>query len=218
MKYSHYLRLERAIATSDRGGILERWRYGTRLRSDPRMVTPNGNLRHGKLAQLIADAKADGIVISDREIQRRLQCARAYRSEAEIRLAADGFKGWADLYSAGFPAVQVPLDADTAEFDPRDDGERRQDIAKEIERAAQEQGGQLALFFDHFPADRFGRLATLADLRKYEVECAERTERHQEADRRRAAYLARLLNAVGGDESKTWAEANEALHGNGGAA
>lgn len=216
MKYSALIKLERAIAASDRGGILERWRWGTRILGDPKMVTPNGNLRHGRLAQLIADAKADGIELTEQEVQRRLKCARAYRSEAEIRESAHGFKNWDELARAGFPAVQVTLDADTEPYDPRTPEERRHDAAREIERRAKEEsGGQLTLF-DHFPADRFDQLAVLADLRKWAVESAEWTERHAEADRKRIAYLDRLSAAVGGDESKTWQEADEALHGKGG--
>lgn len=211
MKYFRYLRLERAIAASDRGGILERWRWATRVLNDPQMVTPNGNLRHGKLAELIAEAKADGHDAAQREFQRRLQCARAYRSDAEIRRAADTFPNWSDLYDAGFPPVQVPLDADTEPFDPRDPDEKRRDAAKELERAAREEAdGQLTLF-DYFPAERFSHLSTLAELRKYAEEMAEWTERQADADKRRLAYVRQLLAAVQGDESQTWADAQAAL-------
>jgi hypothetical protein len=214
MKYSAYLRLERAIAAGDRGGILDRWRWGTRMLNDPKMVTPNGHLRHGKLTQLIADAKADGITLTEQEIQRRFKCARAYQSEAEIRESAHGFKNWDELARAGFPAVQVPLDADTEPYDPRTPDEKRRDAVREIERRAKEQaGGQLALFYDHFPADRFGTLAPLGELLKYATDNAEWTERQAEADRRRIAYVERLLAAVGGNENATWEEAQAALEG-----
>lgn len=211
MKPSPYLQLERTIAASDRGGILERWRWAARMLSDPRMVTPNGHLRHGKLAQLIAEAKADGLTLTEQEIQRRFKCARAYRSEAEIRESAHGFKSWDELARAGFPPVQVPLDADTDPFDARTPAEVRHDTAREIERRARdEDSGQLALF-EHFPADRFGPKTRLALLLEYAADNAERTQRHARADRKRIEYVNRLLAAAGGDENATWEEAQAAL-------
>jgi hypothetical protein len=80
MSSTRYLQLERHIAASDTGGILERWRYGIRLLDDARRTTPAGNLRHGVLAELVAEARASGYPLSEREIQRRIQCARAYPS------------------------------------------------------------------------------------------------------------------------------------------
>jgi hypothetical protein len=217
MRNSPYLKLERVIAASDRGGILERWRWAIRMLADPKMVTPNGHLRHGKLAELIAEAKADGITLTEQEIQRRFKCGRRYRSEAEIRESAHGFKNWDELARAGFPAVQVTLDADMEPFDPRTPDEKRRDAAKAAARLAEEEsGGQLTLF-DYFPAERFDPLATLAELRKYAVECDERTARHADADRRRHAYLDRLFAAVGGNENATWEQAQAALDARGGA-
>jgi hypothetical protein len=211
MRFTRYLRLERHIAASDTGGILERWRFGARLLADGKMTTPAGNLRHGVLARLIAEAKADGHAITEQEIQRRLRCARTYRSEAEIHESAHGFRNWDELARAGFPPVQVTLEDDTDPFDPRDPDEKRRDAARELARLAEEEGaGQIALF-EYFPADQFDSFATLADLRKYAEESAEWTERHVRKDQERFNYLARLLGAVKGDESKTWAEAQAAL-------
>lgn len=211
MKYTRYLQLERHIAASDTGGILERWRYGARLLADGKMTTPAGNLRHGKLAQLIAEAKADGHSITDQEVQRRLRCARTYRSEAEIRESAHGFKNWDELARAGFPPVQVPLDAETDPYDPRDADEKRRDAARELARIAEEEGGGQLALFEHFPADQFDSLATIAELRKYAEESAEWTERHARKDRERFEYLDKLSAAVGGDENATWERAQAAL-------
>jgi hypothetical protein len=207
MRQSRYLRMERAIAASDAGGIIERWRFGARLLADAKRITAAGNLKHGVLAELIAEARADGIQLSEREIQRRLQCARAYQSEAEIRHAVAGFETWRDLSEAGFPAVQVPLDADTGPFDPRDEDEKRRDAARDLARRGQEAAGQLSLF----PDDKFGEMSTLADLAKYAAEMAEITERYARRDEERGEYLKSLIDAVGGDLSKTWGEAQEAL-------
>ncbi len=216
MRYTRYLRLERHIAASDTGGIIERWRFGRRLLDDPAAVTPAKNLRHGVLDQLIAEANAQGFRLSKTEVNYRMQCGRAYASEAEISTACGDFKTWSDLRAAGFPPVQVPLDADTEPFDPRDPDEKRRDAVREIERLAKEEaGGQMTLFDYGFPADRFGVLATLAELRKWAVENAEWTERQAQADRRRLAYLDRLFAAVGGNENATWEQAQAALDAQG---
>lgn len=209
MKYTRYLRLERNIAASDTGGIIERWRYGRRLIEDGEAVTPAGNLRHGILAGLIAVATKDGRKLSEREIRYRLQCARAYATEAEIGRASADFEYWWALISAGFPAVQVPLDADAEPYDPRDADERRRDAARDLARRGEEAAGQLSLF----PDDRFTELSTLAELAKYATEMAEMTERYARKDRERAEYLQSLIDAVDGDMSKTWAEAQAVLDG-----
>lgn len=210
MRYTRYLRLEKHIAASDAGGIIERWRFGARLLADEKMTTPAGNLRHGMLAQLIAEAKADGYVLTEQEVRRRLRCAQAYLSDAEIRESAHGFKNWDELARSGFPPVQVSLEADTEPYDPRDPDEKRRDAARELARLTEENGGQLALF-DHFPADRFDPLATLAELTKWANEMADWTQRQAEADRKRLAYLKELTDAVNGDLGKTWEQAQAAL-------
>lgn len=207
MRYARYRKLERAIADSDNGGIIERWHYGRKLIEDGDATTPAKNLRHGVLGGLIASARKEGVKLSEREIQYRLKAARAYESEAEIRKILADFPNWWQLIQAGFPAAQVTLDADTAPFDPRTPAERRQDMAKEIERRAREEGSGQLVLFEHFPADRFDSLATLAELRKYAVEMFEWTERQADADRRRLAYVDQLLAAVNGNERATWEQA-----------
>lgn len=210
MRDSKYLRYEKRIAASDTGGILERWAMARALLADSKKTTSAGNLKHGALERILADAKAAGLPITEREIQYRLKCARAYASEAEIRTACSDFKTWTDLRAAGFPTVQVPLGTDTDPFDPRDEDEKRRDAARELSRIAQENAGQLALF-DHFPAERFDPLATLADLTKWANDMADWTERQAEADRKRLAYVKELTDAVDGDLGKTWEEAQAAL-------
>lgn len=39
---------------------------------------------------------------------RRLQCARTYETEAQIRHVVADFETWSDLRAAGFPPVGVP--------------------------------------------------------------------------------------------------------------
>jgi hypothetical protein len=128
------LRLEKKISASDRGGILERWRYGRTLLADPKLTTTAGHLRHGVTELLINAATAAGLKLSEREIRRRLQCARTYSTDAEIGRAAADFEGWTALADAGFP----PL-ADQAE------------------------GVKPTLADQHTPATTPWQLATLAD-------------------------------------------------------
>jgi len=212
MRYARYLRLEKYIAASDTGGIIERWRFGRRLLEDDAATTPAGNLRHGVLANLTGNASSRGYRLSEREIQYRLQAGRTYATEAEIRTASADFADWTELRNAGFPPVDVPPDA--LPFDPRDADEKARDAARELARRSGERGeqDQLALF-DYFPDDKFTELTTLGELAKYAGEMAALTERYARKDRDRAAYLDSLIGAVNGDLGKTWAEAQAALDG-----
>lgn len=207
MRDSRFFRYEKNIAASDTGGILERWAMGHDLLADPKRVTPAGNLKHGVLAELISKAAKRGFKITEREIQRRMACARAYATEAEIRHAVTDFETWHDLVAAGFPPVQVPLDAGTEPYDPRDEDEKRRDAARELARRGQEAAGQLSLF----PDDTFDELSTLTELAKYANEMSAMTDRYVRRDRERAQYLKALIDAVDGDMSKTWGEAQAAL-------
>jgi len=211
MRYARYLRYEKNIAASDTGGVLERWAFGRRLLEDGDATTPAGNLKHGVLAKLIGNATVAGFKIGEREIQRRLQAARTYPTEAQIRLAVDGFGTWSDLYNAGFPPVEMPADAEP--FDPRDADERARDAARELARHGERGSENQLSLFDYFPDDRFTELSTLAELAKYAAEMAELTERYRQRDEERAAYLARLISAVNGDMHATWEEAQAALDG-----
>jgi hypothetical protein len=211
MKYAKYVQHAKYIAASDSGSIRERWRLGRSLLTDPEATTPAGHLKHGVLGKLIAKAAAAGAKLTQTEISRSLRCGKAYPSEAEISRAATAFGNWWALVEKGFPPIEVTLDADTDSFDPRTDGERQRDAVAELARLGDEAASKQLTLFELFPADRFGKLATLTELDKYAVECDERTERHLEADRRRRAYLNQLFAAVGGNENATWEEAQAAL-------
>jgi hypothetical protein len=210
MRYARYLRQEKYIRASDTGGILERWKYGRRLLEDDTATTAAGNFRHGVLAKLIGHAESRGYKINEREIQRRLQAARTYQTEAEIRQALTDFETWDELLNAGFPAVERPADAER--YDPRDADEIARDTARALIRARADADSeeQLALF-EYFPDDRFTELSTLAELAKYADEMADLTERFAQRDRERADYLRRLIAAAGGDLSATWEQAQAAL-------
>lgn len=213
MRYAQYLKAEGHISAADSGGILERWRYGRRLLCDDTAMAKSGkSLKHGVLERLIAHAKAKGYRLSEREIQRRLACGRAYPTEAQIRQMLADFDTWDDLHSAGFPAVE--RSPDEPDYDPRWSDERARDVQNQGARLLPEQDDeeQLALF----PDDRFHDLSTLAEMAKYAEEMAEITARFAERDAERSAYMRRLIDAVDGDMSTTWAEARQALGAQGG--
>lgn len=205
-RYGRYLRLEKNIAASDTGGILERWRYGRRLLSDGKATTLAGNLRHGVLASLIADAKADGYRLTEQEIQRRLRCARTYQTEAEIRELTHGFQNWDEVARAGFPPVEVTDPGDP--YDPRDADEKWRDFRAQEERRKAENPEQLTFelpaFFSH---DTFGPRTRLSDLMAACDESERMTANFVKRDNERRAYVDELLAAVGGDDGKTWYEA-----------
>lgn len=214
-RYGRYLRLEKNIAASDTGGILERWRYGRRLLSDGKATTPAGNLRHGVLASLVADATAEGYKLSEQEIQRRLKCARTYATEAEIRELTHGFQNWDEAARAGFPQVEVPGDAEP--FDPRDADEKRRDAENERKRRQAENPRQAVLFdWDppvKFHGDEHGPRTTVKELEAACDRSEEWTARMAVIDGERRSYVDELAAAVGGDTDKTWYEAEQRRRG-----
>lgn len=203
---SRYLQQEQRIAAAGQAGIWERWRWGLRLLADAERITANGNLRHGVLDELIRAATTRGHRLSEREIRYRLQAARAYPTEAQIRHAGADFEDWTTLREAGFP----PYDTDPHEppADARDADERARDAARQLAELA---GDQLSLF----PDDMFGPLATLDELAKYAEEMRELTARFALRDTERSAYLAQLIDAAAGDMSVTWEQAERLLRGAG---
>jgi hypothetical protein len=206
MSTTPYRRIERAIAAADAGTVWERWVYGRRLLCDPSATTPAGELRPGKLAGLIEAASRAGVRLSDEEILGRLRAARAYPCESQIRRALRLYGTWDALIEAGFP--ECGADPGEQPYDPRTVAERAQQAERQL---ALGEPDQLALF-ELFPDDRFSELSTLADLAKYAGESAEITERFARRDRERADYLKSLIDAVDGDMSRTWAEAQTALN------
>ncbi len=207
MRYTRYLRLEKNIAASDTGGILERWRFGRRLLEDGKATTPNGNLRHGVLARLIAEASESGYKLSEREIQWRLKCARTYLTEAQIRSSTSDFANWTDLVSAGFPAVEVSDDGEP--YDPRDADEKWRDFRNEQQRRAAENAGQAALFElpTHFSHDTFSPRTRVGDLIATCDESERMTANYAKRDTERRAYVTELEKAAGGNLDMTWYEA-----------
>jgi hypothetical protein len=211
VKTQQYLKQEKAIAFCDGGSIRGRWRWGLRLLRDPTAMASEKSLRHGVSEQLITVAKRAGLNLSEREIQWRLQCARTYPTEGQIRTASSDFSTWYDLRVANFPPYPAdPLDPPA---DHRDDAERHRDLARQLMNHATDQ-------LELFPLDTFDQAtSTLEELQRYTEEQDALTARFVARGASRRDYLERLILAADGDLSTTWGVAHErlsALEGDGG--
>jgi hypothetical protein len=204
--FDAYGRQERAIHAADVSTLRERWEYGRRLLCDPAATGRDGELRPGVMESLITAARRRGVALAEEEIRARLAAGKAYPCESQVRRAREHFENWAALEDAGFPEVGR-ADPGDLPYDPRGAAEKAAAADRQL---ALGDPDQLALF-EFFPDDRFDALSTLAELRKYAADSAERTERHARKDRERLEYLDRLSDAVRGDESRTWQEAQAAL-------
>lgn len=206
MKVAQYLRAEKAINAAEAGGIRSRWFYGLRLLKDPEVMSPGGGgLKHGVAAQLVAETTARGMKLSAREIQYRIQCARTYPTEAQIRNAIADFDTWFALTKAGFPAYPVPSDEPLA--DHRTEEEKRRDAARRLLDLIGEQGAL-------FPLDQFEPAeSTVKDLQDYADQMTALTERFAKRDLERNAYVASLAAAVDNDLSRTWEDAHRLAFG-----
>jgi hypothetical protein len=206
MKTTQYIRQENAIAAADAGGMRERWMWGLRLLRDADAFAPGSSqLKPGRSDELVASAKAAGRKLSEREIRRRLQCARAYRTESEFGRAVAEFSSWSDLADANFP--QFPGEDGDLPADHRTDTERKRDFARAVADMVGEQGTL-------FPLDRYEPTeATLKDLEDYYAEMSGLTERFAKRDRERREYLDRLAEVAAGDMSTTWQSAHTRAFG-----
>jgi hypothetical protein len=207
MRITQYMRAERDVLAADGSGIRARWLFGLRLLADRELLADGGGLKHGVAAKLVAEAQSRGMTLSEQEIQRRLRCARAYPTEAQIRHAMTDFGTWFELINAKFPAYPAPDGEAPADY--RTTEERRRDNARRLADAI---GAQGALFpLDEFePAD-----STLKDLHDYADEQDRMTANFVARGQRRREYLAALDAAAGGDLSVTWADAHRTAFGDG---
>lgn len=201
MKITQYIRQEKAIAAAAVNDIRERWMWGLRLLRDPEAFSPGSSqLKPGRADELVRGAKAAGLKLTVREIQYRLQCARAYRTESQITNAGAQFEDWSALRAAGFPAT-VAEDGELP-ADHRTDAERARDHARAIVDLIGEQGTLFPLA-DFEPAE-----TPLKDLKAYADEMAELTARFRKRDEERRAYLDTLIEAASGDLSTSWQDAH----------
>ncbi|MGH2899817.1 MAG: hypothetical protein ACRDMZ_14180 [Solirubrobacteraceae bacterium] len=195
-----YRRLQRAIVRDDRRGIEARWLYGRALIADPRKMSAAGkSLRDGAIETLIADARAIGSSLSRREIQYRIQCARAYPTVAQLRTAACAFEDWTALREAGFPALgpstQVP------------DPEAELDA---LEATDSQEHEQLSMFPDIVRGVPLTQ-ATMRDVEAYAAEMRAMTASFARRDEERAEHLAKLRAVVGDDPAVLYVDAVAAL-------
>lgn len=205
MTASPYRRIEKAIAAADAGTVYERWLYGRRLLCDPSATTPDGELRPGKMAELIDAAAKAAVKLTEAEIRDRLAAGLRYPCESQLRRARALYGTWDALTATGFPEQEAEFGEQP--YDPRTAAEKTRQAERQL---ALGEPDQLPLF-ELFPDDQFSELSTIAELRKYAAEMAAWTERQAGKDAARLAYVSALADAVGGDESKTWAEAQAAL-------
>lgn len=203
MKTTQYVRQEKAIATADSSSIRERWMWGLRLLNDTEAMASEKSLRHGVADQLVAAATSAGHRLSEREIQRRLQCARTYRTESEIRHAVTDFETWRDLVNGGFPTYDAPDGEPLA--DHRTDAEREHDRARALAELVGDQGALFPLR-DFEPV-----VTTLKELADYADQQEELTARFVRHGQKRRAYLNELIEAAGDDLSVTWQVAHDRL-------
>lgn len=204
MKTTQYIRQEKAIAAADVRGIRERWLWGLRLlRDDDAFAPGSSQLKPGRADELVKAAKARGFKLSEREIRYRLQAARAYKTDEEIRQASAEFETWSDLVNSGFP--RYDSDPDEALADHRTDEEKRRDHARALVDQIGEQGALFPLT-DFEPTE-----TTLKELQEYTEQQEELTERFVKHDQKRRAYLDSLITALDGDLDATWQEAHERL-------
>jgi hypothetical protein len=206
VKLALYVKAERSIAAADSSGIRERWLWGLRLLADQEKITPAGNLKHGVREQLIAAAAKRGIKLSDSEIGRRLQCARAYPTEAQLTQILGEFASWNELHLANFPQMDKPADEPPADW--RTKQEKNHDHARAL-------AAQIDLQGELFPLSQFEPFeTTLNELEAYWEQQEKLTDNFIKTSRKRREYLDTMSAAVGGDLSATWADAHRAAFGN----
>lgn len=211
MKVAQYMHQEKAIAAADSSGIRERWTWGLRILADEEKVTSAGGLRNGVIEKLTAEAQKRGLkTLSRREIQWRLQLAKAYPTDSQLRTACAQFESWSALREAGFPAYEADPDEPAADY--RTDAEKARDRARQLANMTEpDPQGTL------FPLGKFEPSeATLQELKDYADEQADLTARFADRDAERRSYLDGLIAAAGDDLSWTWQEAHDAWTADGG--
>jgi hypothetical protein len=182
---------EGQVASAEAHGVLARWKWGRDVLADPRLVNLAGSLWRGRrIAEgLIEAAEAKGRSLSEREIQRRLQFARAYETEAQALAAVAVYGSWEGLHRAGFPPVMAPDEG----LDPEP-----------------EQGSLDEYLPGAFNFDGLLRPRAMTPLRVVVAYAGDR-KRKTAAARRRDRFvdeqLAELIEAAGGDLDVTYGEA-----------
>jgi hypothetical protein len=203
MRYERYKRIDNAIKASDSGGIWERWRYGRRCVCDDKMTTSNGSMLDGKLDWLVRRSGA-----SRREIQRRLQCARTYPQESQLRQILAQFRTWDDLHRANFPPV--PATEGERPYNPLETDEIIQQQNNATRRAtedAQYDDGAL------IPRDAFPDSTPMPEIDRWTDQELELQARGMGRAQRRRVYVDSLIKAGGDDwRNMNLGECERAFH------
>lgn len=232
MKYRKFDRLEQQIHGTGSASIKLRWKWGRLVLCDEEFTDPNGRLRWGAINELMAKAAARGWKLSRREVQYRVECARAYLTEAEIAHVCAQFEYWGDLRSAGFPPVEVASESAPQEpeepHDPRPPYEKRDAAVRQLNRILKspEANGQeplpgMRMFLPGFSPDTVGRETVFREAFKiHHYICQEVTpqlrqaaDRAEREDEEREEKLNRMFDAVGRNPEASLGEAEDMLLG-----
>jgi hypothetical protein len=223
MRLGEYGRIERDITAAGNGTIYHRWKYGRRLLCDTEITTPVGNFRHHAMAKLI---HASGGVLSERELQYRLQCGRTYPKRSQIRNVVADFEAWRELISAGFPAYEG--EEDELPYNPLATDEliiQHKTGAGRIGEDGQYEGGGIMPREDHeehgeepaegaiIPRDTFPDATPLSELVRWAEQERELARRFNARVDRLCYYIDSLIKAAHGDLNMTLGEAESRLHG-----
>ena len=215
MRFGEYGKIERDISTSENGTIYHRWRYGRRLLCDIEITTPKGNFKHGVLEKMV---RASGGKLSERELQRRLQCGRTYPKQSQIRHAVADYRSWRDLAAANFPPYEG--DEDELPYNPLATEELVKQHRTGSERFGEDDqydGGGLVPRGEFeegaiIPRDTFPDATPLHEIDRWADEEVEIAARHGERAHKRRRYVDGLIKAVGGDLNATLGEAERRFH------
>src|SRR6266581_5857514 len=115
---SVYTEIERRVDEADDRGLTARWEFGKTALEEcgDRRKLPDGRL--DELARLIRKPK-QSLEGARREVQRRMQFARIFSTEAELRHAVTQFGSWHEIVNKVLPTRgplrNIPLTLD----DPR---------------------------------------------------------------------------------------------------
>lgn len=228
MRLGEYGRIEREISAAENGTIYHRWKYGRRMACDTEITTPNGNFRHGVIEKLI---RASGDKLWVRELQRRLQCAKAYPTRSQMRLAVDAFGSWDKLYNAGFPSFEG--EEDELPYNPLATDElviQHKTTADRVAEDGQYEGGGIVPREEHeedaatepakqseegalIPRDTFPDSTPLRELARWVEQEKELARRFGARVDKLGRYFDALVKAANGDLNVTLEEAERRLHG-----
>lgn len=206
MKTTQYVRQEKAIAAGPSEDMRRRWIWGLRLVRDPDAFAPGSSqLKKGRADELVAAHKAAGLNFSATEMRLRIQCARTYQTESEFNRMLLNFRSWRAVCDAGFPAYE--RDPDEPLADHRTDAERKHDHGRALLDHIGDQGA-------FFPLSDFEPITTtVKEMRVYAEAMVAMASSFHEHAKERLAYVDQLSEAVDGDESVTWQDAQDRLDG-----